>query len=574
MKKNQFMKVAQKSWMAVLIACSLPFWGWAEEIAESFVVDGAKWANQSSFQSEGVVIDSLKGIVFLSNWEQAREEPGTKIYGVQTQGALLLSQNPGFLKQLEREFVGKPLTQEAVWKLRADVAQFYCAQGQPFVVVGVPRQNLSKGILQVVVQEPILGKVVVKGNSCVSPQKLKNFVRLSSGEPIDSLKLVQDLYRMNQNPFRRTDAIFRPGENPGVADLELATVDRWPYRFYMGADNTGTIATERDRLFFGFNFGKTVVEDAEISYQFTCSPNWNRFSAQTALFRIPFPAHQTFVAFGGYCQVQPELKDGNSEKSTSWQVDGRYRIPILTHTSFLQEFIFGFDFKQVLGKIKKRGVVQFDNLADIDQFMIGYDIGHRSPRHKVTLVAELYAAPGGMSHGNTTDKFLVFRPESGPQYAYFKLSHSFAYKFKRFWLSYDIQGQAASKNLLASEQFTLTGYHAVRGFEERIVNVDNALLVNLTVQSPRFSLAKLALGSRRSFDELYFLAFFDLGYGGNCHLDVGESRSVSLGSMGPGVRYQIDRYLSLRFDYGFQLWHEGFFNPTHSRYNFGLNISL
>jgi hemolysin activation/secretion protein len=555
--------------LAYFFVLSSPFWAFAD----SFVVDGAVLAEGSSLQSD-IVANSLRGIIIHGRWTKVRKEPEADVHGVQVSGVALLSDNPGFLEQLQTEFIGRPLTQGALWKLKSDIAFFYRSQGQPFVVVSIPHQNLSKGILQVVVDEAVYGNITVKGSEYFTPGQIKNYLSAKSGGPIDGRQLVKDMARMNQNPFRRTDAIFRPGKKPGTADLELATIDRWPYRFYMGADNTGTIATDRDRFFFGFNFGKTIVEDSEISYQFTCAPNWNRFNAQTALFRVPFPARQTFIAYGGYSQVQPELRNTNdSETSQSWQADGRYRIPIITNTAFLQEFLLGFDHKQVIARIKTKGVLVFDNLATIDQFMVGYDLGHRSPYHRVTLVAELYGAPGNMSHGNTTEKFVQFRPGSGPQYAYFKLSHAFAYRFDHFWFSYNINGQLSTKNLLPSEQFTLAGYNAVRGFEERIISVDNALLVNLTLQTPSFSIGKLAGWSRRSFDELHVLAFFDFGYGGNTNPLIGESPTVSLGSIGPGIRYQIDRYVTARFDYGFQLWHHGFYNPTHSRYNFGLIVS-
>jgi len=556
----------------LFVACFLTLLSSVWGSADSLAVESAPLAEKGAFQSE-VVADSLKGIWIVGRSGKVEKEP-KELNGVQSSGVVLLSKNPEFLKRLQAEFVGRPLTQGALWKLKADIGDFYCANDQPFVIVSIPKQPVANGVLRVVVEEATFGNITVRGNEYYTPSHIKNTIRAKSGSPIDGKQLLKDMARLNQNPFRRTDAIFRPGKKVGSADLELATIDRWPYRFYMGADNTGTDPTDRDRFFFGINFGKTIVADSELSYQFTCSPNWNRFTAQTALFRCPFPARQTLIAYGGYTQVQPELPKGDTEKSQSWQVDGRYRIPMITNTSFLQEFILGFDHKQVIARIKRDGVLVFKNLATIDQFMIGYDLGHRSHSHKVALVAELYGAPGNMAHGNTTEKFEVFRPGAGPTYVYFKLSHSFAYRFDHFWLSYDLNGQLSTKNLLPSEQFTLSGYNAVRGFEERAVNVDNALLFNLTFQTPRISISKYAGWTCRSFDELYFLAFFDCGVGGNTKRLIGESRTKSLGSIGPGVRYQIDRYVTARFDYGFQLWHNGFDNPTHSRYNFGLIVSF
>ncbi len=545
----------------LLLALGALFWGCVAPLAAA------------SLQSEQV-LDVLQGIQFVGSWNQANKKFDQAMGVAVADRVFLLNAHPGFLKKLQGAYIGNPLTQQAIRDLQSDLVAFYRSHGQPFAVISIPEQDLKDGILQVVVNEAVIGNITCKGNRVFTPDQIKRFIRGKPGEPIDRTRLVQDMARMNQNPFRRTDAIWRPGSKPGTADLELATIDRMPYRFYTGADNTGTAATERDRFFFGFNFGKTIVEDSELSYQFTCSPNWNRFVAQTALFRVPFPARQTFIFYGGYAQVKPELSGNDSEKSQSWQVDGRYRFPIITNTSFLQEIILGYDFKQVIGRIKRHGVLVFHGLADIDQFMIGYDLGYRSERHRVTFVAEIYGNPGGITTHNKTSQYRPFRAGAGSQYMYGKISHSFAYRFRQWWFSYDLNGQAASKNLLPSEQFTLSGWNAVRGFEERIVNVDNALLLNLTVQTPRFSIGKAAGWSKKTFDELYFLAFFDYGLGGNQRLLPGESSTVSLASIGPGIRYQIDRYLSARFDYGFQVLRHGFDNPTHSRYNFGLIVSF
>ena len=525
-------------------------------------------------QSE-LVLPILQGIRLLGNWNLVNRTVNQPIYTVMTEQVFLLEKHPGFLDTLQSTYVGKPLTQEAIWNLKCDLVDFYGSHGQPFAVISVPHQDLKHGILQVVVSEAKYGNITVRGDQHFPPSRIRNFIQAKPGDPIDGRQLLKDMARMNQNPFRRTDAIWRPGAKPGTADLELATVDRWPYRFYTGADNTGTVATDRDRFFFGLNLGKTIVEDSEISYQFTCSPNWNRFNAQTALFRIPFPARQTCIFYGGYSQVQPKLESHIHEKSQSWQVDGRYRIPLITNTSFLQELILGYDFKQVIARIKENNTLLFHGYADINQFMLGYDLGHRGRHHRVTFVVEAYGNPGGITTHNHEKDYQSFRPGSGPEYVYGKLSHSFAYRFCRhWWFSYDLNGQLSSKNLLPSEQFVLSGYNAVRGFEERIVSVDQALLINLSLQTPRMSIGKLAGWSRKAFDELYFLVFFDYGLGANREFGPHESSTVGLASIGPGIRYQIDRYVTARFDYGFQVMHYGFDNPSDSRYNFGLIVSF
>lgn len=524
-------------------------------------------------QRQGWSSTTLEAIRFLPKNDASSSEKCPSC-AVSADRVFLLRTNPYFLQKLQAKYIGKELCLSLLESLEEDVIDFYHSHSQPFVVVSIPKQEFSSGILDVVVMEPVFGEVLFKGNEDSSPEMLKNLIAMQSGDPIDGQELLKKMQRMNDNPFRRTDAVWKPGVKPGTCDLELNTIDRFPYRFYMGADNTGTIQTERDRLFFGLNFGKTIIADSELSYQFTCSPNWNRFNTQTALCKVPFPARQTFIFYGGYSQVEPELSDGNQEKSRAWQVDGRYRIPIITNTLFLQEILLGYDFKEVISKIRQGGEKKFYGVADINQFMAGYDVGLKTLNYRLNLVAEIYGNPGGITTHNKTKDYEPFRSNAGPGYIYGKFSHSFAYTFSNWRFSYDINGQLSSKNLLPSEQFTLAGYNAVRGFEERIVNTDNAILINLALQSPTLSIGKMAGWSKEVFDELYFLAFFDYGLGGNHLYGPNESKTQSLASIGPAVRYQIDRYVSFRFDYGFQLFHHGFHNPTNSRYNFGLIVSF
>lgn len=539
-------------WMALLLFCSTVF-------------GASSGLPQGEFQ--------LKGIVLLGNWELLNSKEEEEISGAVSFDLAFIDQNPSFLKDLEASYIGRPLTDESLKDLKNEIGAYYKEKNQLFAFVSIPKQNLSKGILQVVVEEAKLGEVRSKGNKYFTGTELMSYIRTRSGEAILEKKIVEDLAWMNQNPFRRTDAVFVPGKMAGTADLELVTIDRWPYRVYAGADNTGTIATERDRLFFGFNFGKTILRDSQVSYQFTFSPNWNRFYAHTASARAPLPWRHVLVLWGGYSQVKPAIDVPNQgETGTSWQVDGRYRVPITETTGLMQTLIIGYDFKETSNRIKEDRHTIFKATADINQFMLGYELGFKEPCQRATFVAEVYGNPGGMTTKNERSDYENFRFDAASRYAYLKMAQSYAIQAAGWWFSYDLTGQISSENLLPSEQMSLTGYSGVRGFEERIALVDNAAILNVVLETPHWSLANI-WNPKKWADELFLLAFFDCGVGGNHQRASGERKFKTLGSIGPGLRYQFGKYVMGRLDYGFQLWHRGFLNPTHSRYNFGLVVS-
>ncbi len=546
----------------ILLALSLTVSFWGQE----------HYAYPLSDVECGCLIDELRGILIHGCWDNVRNEPIDEIDGIAVQGVSLLEENSPFLCHLYRDYIGKPLTQRSIWEIREKIVEYYQSRNYPFVVVTVPRQELTRCVLQIVVDEATLGEVRTLGNCYFPSRWLCEAIRSEPGSPINTKQVFEDIAWLNLNPFRRTDAVFTPGAYPGTTDIELVSTDRWPYRVYMGGDDTGTSATGRTRLFFGFNFGKSVLRDGQISYQFTFAPNWNRFYSHTASARMPMPWRHIFVFYGGYSHIEPDFGPHFKNKGYAWQADGRYRIPLFFSQSVMQEFVIGYDFKETNNNLLFSRSRIFNGTTDISQFMLGYELGFRDKRQKMTFVAEVFGNPGSFTHSNSNEAYQKFRFGADCQYVYGRASHSFARNFNYWWLTYDIVGQYSSANLLPSEQLTMTGYDAVRGFEERSLNLDNGAVINVEIETKHFSPMR-NLNYCKLTDELYLIGFFDYGLGRNHQLAPGEHAFKTLASAGPGIRYQMDRFFTFRFDYGFQLWHRGFINPTHSRYNLGMILS-
>lgn len=525
-------------------------------------------------QEDPSVLFKLKGILLVNDWNLVRSDPLSEIDGVMSQGVQVLQENPGFLKELQQQYVGQPLTQSTIREIQQRVSDFYASENQPMVLVNAPAQEFSGGVLQLVVTEWVLGEVRCKGNNYFFSDNLKKYIHAKPGKPISSSELRKDLASMNHNPFRRTDAVLTPGSKYGIVDIELLTVDRWPYRMYVGADNTGTIPTMRNRIFFGVNLGKTIVEDSEVSYQYTTAPHGNRYYSHTGMVRVPMPwQRHVLQAFGGYASVEPEKMSAWKSNGIQWEAGLRYRIPMFGGLDMLQEVVLGYDLKEVDGHAKRSGQHPFSGGADTSQFMAGYNLGSRDRFRKISLNVEIFGSPGNMTHWNNNSSYRQFRKRANASYGYAKVVHSLLQEIPSGWrFSYNISGQAATTSLLPSEQMTMTGYNAVRGFEERVLNVDNGLLLNLTVEAPHFSPAYW-LGWSKHYDDLTFLIFCDTGLGGNFHPERGEPGFASLGSIGPSIRYELSRFVSTHLDYGFQLWHHGFCAETGSRYNFGFVLS-
>ncbi len=538
------------------------------------VLSAAQKEIQSPGMEENVIIPQLEGILLLGDWNLVRTEPIDSMSGVNSIGVGLLDHNQNFLQKLASQFIGMPLTHSSMDEIKQEIASFYESKNQPLVVVSTPKQELTKKILQLVVSEAKLGEIRFKGNKHFTSMQLEKYIRAKKGEPIATKELYEDLAFMNHNPFRRTDAVFTPGKRPGIADLELLTVDRWPYRVYTGADNTGTTSTERNRIFFGLNLGKTIVQDSEVSYQYTQAPNGNRFFSHTGYVRVPLPWFRHIAqAYGGYASAKLDSGDRRVRpRGISWQVDLRYRIPFYSDLDILQEFVIGYDYKESNTNLLFNGTSDYYGMASMNQFMLGYNVGVRNRSRKIFFNLEVFGNPSGITNHNDQSSYESLRYRAEASYIYARAAHSLSQEFSGFWFSYDLSGQYSTTNLLPSEQFTMTGYNSIRGFEERILNLDNAGILHLTIETPHVSPIH-GLGFCKHYDELYLLAFFDAGLGTRHNPPNGSPSFASLGSIGPSFRYQYSRNVSAHLDYGFQLWHSGFDPITSSRYNFGVILS-
>ena len=158
-------------------------------------------------------------------------------------------------------YLGKPATMATLNKISRDVIDYYRSEGFPVVNVVVPRQTVRDGVIQFVVTEAKVGKVIVEGAKWFNPDKFKDEVSLREGETVDGDQLQEDVRWLNTNPFRSTDLAFQPGEAPGTTDVILEVNDRMPLRFFFTYDNYGIDLTGKNRLSTGFNFGNLFNQD-------------------------------------------------------------------------------------------------------------------------------------------------------------------------------------------------------------------------------------------------------------------------------------------------------------------------
>ena len=459
-------------------------------------------------------------------------------------------------------FIGQPIRRNSLDELKKQVLAYYRSHGRPLVSVVFPRQDITDGNVRLIVVESKVNQIKVQEPKHFALRQIEKGLHLHPGEPVDNQQLSQDIAALNRNPFRRTSALLSPGEKPWTTNIDIITEDRYPFRFYAGSDNTGNPVTEKSRLFAGINWGNALNLGHIASFQWTAALDLKKMMSYTGSYTVPFSWGSTLTAFGGFSKIEPELTGLKSE-GTSGQISARYKIPLPTYNRRLtQEFTAGYDYKQTnnnLAFAATPSVAIDTKTVELSQFTASYLVKYEWPQNSVSGWIDVYVSPFRKWFENqSATAYNRLQPGALPQYGYTQLTVNDEFEFSKWSLWGQWRMQLSTNTLLPSEQFGLGGYSTVRGYQERLVNFDNALCLNFELRSPSWSFFEY-FKSKRARDTLYGLVFFDLGYGFphqtentpvNLLLNPPDKTLIGVG---PGLRYSIERYLTGRFDLGFPL---------------------
>lgn len=478
-------------------------------------------------------------------------------------------------QQAIRPFLGKPINGQMVVALRQALQDYFIGIHEPFVGVIVPPQVVDTGVLQVVVLVSRVGKVTVTGNKWFDAGQYTGALHARPGQPINGAQLDADMDWINQNQYRHAEVVAQPGTEVGTTDLQIRARDQFPLSITAGGSNTGTESTSLYRLNTGLDWGNAFWRGDDLNFNVSMSPDAHLVRQYALAYTANLPWHDTLTLSGDLAISHPKSGAVFGTEGRNSGVSLRYQANLPSLAWLKQHLTFGYDYKSSNSNLLFGGNSVFDTTSEIDQFVIGYG-GLETDKHGSTsLDANLYISPGGITPDNTTAAFAAQQPGATANYAYANLAVERVTQLPAGF-SWDIRGtlQLSDANLLPSEQMVFGGYASVRGFVEQGATRDNGVLLENELRLPPVgSLVKHNPRLARLTDGLVPFLFVDYGAGWN-HDDLGGASSwLALSSIGPGVSWQIGRYVSLRFTYGIPLQRQGAVGPLLGP-QFGVQITL
>ncbi|TCT01089.1 ShlB/FhaC/HecB family hemolysin secretion/activation protein [Aquabacter spiritensis] len=463
-------------------------------------------------------------------------------------------------------FLGQPLSRKRISDIQAAIAKTYRAAGYPFVSIVVPPQEVTGGVLVLRVVEFRTGSVRVSGAEPGTEAALSARVRATPGARISAEALEEDLVWLNRYPYRSVNGVFSPGDDLGLSTLTLEVTPQKPWQVFAGWSNTGTHTTGFDRYYAGFGAAIFGMPESFLSYQVTGSPNfWTdpgsvgtgaqqpSYYSQAARIVISTGPRQSLEIVPNYVATrQNSVGTPFAFDNTTLEIPVVYRTAVsnLVPGLFAGDLLLGASAKTVERNSYFANETVGGASADLFEMTLGWSIARPDAWGSTSLEAKLVGNPGGVLTGNSIENWVRYSAGrvTDVTYVYGAGAVSRVTRLPAgFTFVSDLSALAAGQPLPDTEQLSLGGLYATRGYTLDDGTVDTGFVWRNEVRTPTFALLT-PLGVAGTHDQVSPYAFLDLSWGRLYGYDgvlgpVGRT-DYSLAGLGLGVDYTLNRNLT------------------------------
>lgn len=483
------------------------------------------------------------------------------------------------IAQLVAPFSGKDRVYGDVQRALEALEIAYRAKGFGTVTVYVPEQELKGGVVVLQVTEAVIGKVSVTGNQFFSTENVRAALPLLQEGAAPNLSAISDNVQLsNENPAKHVELTLGVSEEEGKVDAKVGVSDEKPRRVYFSLDNTGDKdKTGQYRFGVSYRDSNVLGRDEVMTLGYIMAPDAPDgvdVDVFTVGLRMPFYKlgdSLDIIAAASSVNVPANVITPGGTLSLAgkgYVFAVRWNNLFPRKGEYSSRMVYGLDYKWtdnpcrplIVGagcvdyletplSVTYIGQWQMPNLATDFNLGAAYNAAILDHQNRWRYN---YAANARATEAN----FFIL-----------KGGGSYLRSLPGDWQARGaLNAQFSPNPLPSSEQFSLAGATAVRGFGERALTADSGLLANLEGYTP--DLVPL-LGPALKTNipgTLRALAFYDWAYGesspkdGTTWFDPANNLTVPAGikpineittvsSIGLGLRYALRKDISAKFDW-------------------------
>ena len=475
------------------------------------------------------------------------------------------------IQQVLAPYAGAGKRYEDVEQARTAVERLYVQRGLEFVQVVIPEQEVSKGVVTLQVIEGVVSKVVVSGNQYFDEDNvLAALPSLRTGVMPDLKSLSASTQLSNENPAKQVKVILGTLGDKGDIESVVDVADTNPQRVFFTLDNTGTSATGNYRAGVAYQHANLFNRDHLASVAYTTSPDSPsgvRVQLYSVGYRLPL------YRIGDSLEMVYGKSSVNTPSSSPTLggvlgITGKGDVFGLRWNHYLArtgdqtaKLVFGVDDKYIDARCKTPDGVELSHAPPTPP--ISSCVPYRTRPISLTYAGQLQRAGMALDYSagvaynlatgtrytndGRTDRYSYLTPGNRSTRDNFRIVRFAAAYLGALPQDWQVRvagnGQYSGDPLVAAEQLSLAGANAVRGMDERAVSTDSGVLINAELYTPDVA-AKIRVPGI-----LRLLAFADVAKGFNRNVAGSVVRdSVTVSSLGAGIRYSYNRNVVLRLD--------------------------
>lgn len=441
-------------------------------------------------------------------------------------------------------FLGPRKTVEDVEKARGALEKAYQQSGYLTVLVDIPEQKVTDGVVTLRVVEGTLSKVRVTGNRYYSAGRiLDRTTELREGGVPDFNRMQDELGSLARVQDRKIVPVLRPGQVPGTVEAELKVQDRLPLHGSLELNNRQTPNTDELRLVTTLRYDNLWQREHSASVTFITAPQ------ATDSLRVFSGSYVVPVGYrGDALAIYTVVSDSAVNVLATTNVIGkgsitgaRYIIALPQKGSLYHTLSLGVDSKD-FKESQRVGSDSFETPISYVPFSAEYRATVTGPTRTHNGSIGLYTAPRGV-FGNNEEEFARRRFGARPNYMYVRGDWLTEQRLaSRTTLRGKVGGQLADQPLITTEQYAAGGAETVRGYLEVERLGDQGVVGSVELRQAMDSKTLAPYG------QLTALAFADAATLRVLRPLPGQQSAFELYGTGVGVRLQGTRYWTAALD--------------------------
>jgi hemolysin activation/secretion protein len=422
------------------------------------------------------------------------------------------------IEQAVMPYLGERRSIKDVEAARQSIEKIYHDRGYQTVLVNIPQQEVSGGVVRLVVVEAPVGQLKIKGSRYHSTQSISAAVpELRSGVVPNFNAVQKELDQLNRTEDLHVTPELRASDTPGQVDVDLNVQDELPLHAMVEVNNRYSANTSQLRLIGEVSYDNLFQRNQSITVQYQTAPEHpDEAKIWSVSYVIPTQGSLVWAVYA-------VRSDSNIAAVGDLNVIGNgsiYGVKLIDSLpsngpTFSHNFTAGLDFKDIKEDVTPQGSDTVDLPAKYLPFSLQYTatwVGSADPAHQAAATTAARSSTTldlGVSfliHALNVDaeQFVAQRAGAGPSYLIFHPGLQRQQVLPGSWsLAAKVDGQVASGPLITSEQFGTGGVESVRGYTESERLGDDGLRGSLELRTPQL------LSGHTRFTSSYFYIFFD-----------------------------------------------------------------